>query len=292
MTSRQLHRRCWVAAVVAGIFAAPAARAQRVEDSLDRPAVQTRRAAQSVLLGVTRAGSRLVAVGERGIIVCSDDDGRTWSQARVPTSVSLTAVHFPDTAHGWAVGHGGIVLRTADGGNTWTRQLDGRKAAELALDAAEARARAAPDAPAARRSLADAKRLVADGADKPFLDEYFENVKEGFVVGAYGLIFRTEDGGDSWQPWMDRLDNPKGLHLNDPRRAERRLPRRRAGLLFRSADRGRRFERIETPYHGSYSVVAATGGRRLVLGGLRGALTGPETRDAPSRRSMSRCPSR
>jgi hypothetical protein len=45
MMSRQLHRRCWVAAVVAGIFAAPAARAQRVEDSLDRPAVQTRRAA-------------------------------------------------------------------------------------------------------------------------------------------------------------------------------------------------------------------------------------------------------
>jgi photosystem II stability/assembly factor-like uncharacterized protein len=261
-----------VAAVVAGIFAAPAARAQRVEDSLDRPAVQTRRAAQSVLLGVTRAGSRLVAVGERGIIVCSDDDGRTWSQARVPTSVSLTAVHFPDTAHGWAVGHGGIVLRTADGGNTWTRQLDGRKAAELALDAAEARARAAPDAPAARRSLADAKRLVADGADKPFLDVYFENVKEGFVVGAYGLIFRTEDGGDSWQPWMDRLDNPKGLHLNTIRAVRNVVYLAgEQGLLFRSADRGRRFERIETPYHGSYSVVAASladGG--LVLGGLRG----------------------
>lgn len=271
MTSARLVCRCWVAAVVVGLFAAPAARAQRLEDPLDRPAVQTRRAAQSVLLGVTRAGGRLVAVGERGIIVCSDDDGRTWSQARVPTSVSLTAVHFANPARGWAVGHGGVVLHTKDRGDTWMRQLDGNAAAELALRAAEARVRAAPDDAAPRASLRDAQRLVGDGADKPFLDVYFANGEQGFVVGAYGLIFHTDDGGSTWQPWMDRLDNPKGLHLNAIRVAGNVVYLAgEQGLFFRSTDGGRSFQRVETPYKGSYAVAAITDEGDLVLAGLRG----------------------
>jgi photosystem II stability/assembly factor-like uncharacterized protein len=270
MTSRR-HVRCWAAAAVAGLLAAPAARAQHLEDPLDRPAVQTRRAAQSVLLGVARAGGRLVAVGERGIIVCSDDDGRTWSQARVPTSVSLTAVHFADPAHGWAVGHGGVVLHTSDRGDTWTRQLDGHAAAELALRAAQARVRAAPNDAAARASVRDAQRLVSDGADKPFLDVHFADVDHGFAVGAYGLIFHTDDGGGTWQPWMDRLDNPKGLHLNAIRAAGKVVYLAgEQGLFFRSTDAGRSFYRVETPYQGSYVVAAITAEGDLVLGGLRG----------------------
>jgi photosystem II stability/assembly factor-like uncharacterized protein len=269
--TRRLVRGCWVPAVVAGLFAAPAARAQHLEDPLDRPAVQTHRAAHSVLLGVTRAGGRLVAVGERGIIVCSDDDGRTWSQARVPTSVSLTAVHFADPAHGWAVGHGGVVLHTKDRGETWTRQLDGNAAAALALRAAEARVRAAPNDAEARASLRDAQRLVADGADKPFLDVHFADVDHGFVVGAYGLTFHTDDGGSTWHPWMDRLDNPKGLHLNAIRAAGKLVYLAgEQGLFFRSTDRGRSFQRLETPYSGSYAVAAITPEGDVVLGGLRG----------------------
>ena len=271
MTSRRLVCSCRVALVVAGISAAPAARAQRVEDPLDRPAVQTRRAAQSVLLGVTRAGSRVVAVGERGIIVCSDDDGRTWSQARVPTSVSLTAVHFADPVRGWAVGHGGVVLHTKDRGDTWTRQLDGNAAAALALRAAEARVRAAPDDAAVRASLRDAQRLVNDGADKPFLDVHFADVDHGVIVGAYGLIFHTDDGGRTWQPWIDRLDNPKGLHLNAIRAVgDLVYLAGEQGLFFRSTDAGRSFQRVQTPYSGSYAVVAITAEGDLVLGGLRG----------------------
>ena len=271
MTSRQLVCLCRVTAAAAAMSAAPAARAQRVEDPLDRPAVQTRRAAESVLLGVTRAGGRLVAVGERGIVVCSDDDGRTWSQARVPTSVSLTAVHFANPVHGWAVGHGGVVLHTKDRGETWTRQLDGNAAAALALRAAEARVRAAPNDAAARASLRDAQRLVSDGADKPFLDVHFANIEQGFVVGAYGLIFHTDDGGSTWQPWMDRLDNPKGLHLNAIRAVGKVVYLAgEQGLFFRSTDGGRSFQRVETPYSGSYAVAVISPDGDLVLGGLRG----------------------
>jgi photosystem II stability/assembly factor-like uncharacterized protein len=63
------------------------------------------RAAASLQLSVTRAGKRLVSVGERGLVLLSDDDGRSWRQARqVPVSVALTQVRFvSDSSAGrWA----------------------------------------------------------------------------------------------------------------------------------------------------------------------------------------------
>jgi photosystem II stability/assembly factor-like uncharacterized protein len=180
-------------------------------------------------------------------------------------------VHFANPAHGWAVGHAGVVLHTKDHGETWTRQLDGNAAAQLALHAAEARVRASPADAAARASLRDAQRLVSDGADKPFLDVHFASIEQGFVVGAYGLIFHTEDGGSTWQPWMDRLDNPKGLHLNAIRAVGKVVYLAgEQGLFFRSTDGGRSFQRVETPYSGSYAVAAISAEGDLVLGGLRG----------------------
>jgi len=62
------------------------------------------------------------------VVILSDDDGATWHQAKVPVSVTLTAVSFGTPAKGWAVGHSGIVLHTEDGGETWVKQLDGIQA--------------------------------------------------------------------------------------------------------------------------------------------------------------------
>src|SRR5690606_16340278 len=73
-------------------------------------------------LDVTRAGVRVVAVGDRGNILFSDDEGETWQAAQTPTDALLTAVCFADARHGWAVGHDAIVLATEDGGQTWTQQ--------------------------------------------------------------------------------------------------------------------------------------------------------------------------
>jgi hypothetical protein len=126
---------------------------------LREPALITPRAAGAAMLAVARAGRRLVAAGERGIVRVSDDDGATWSQARVPVQVSLAALHFADARRGWAAGHLGVILRTDDGGATWTRQLDG-------IDVARQVLAAAPDEAARQR----AQRLVDEGPDKPFFD--------------------------------------------------------------------------------------------------------------------------
>ncbi|ODV41971.1 hypothetical protein AWV79_31155 [Cupriavidus sp. UYMMa02A] len=100
------------------------------------PAMIPDKAASLVRLSVTLAGERLVSAGERGVILLSDDNGKTWRQAKVPVSAALTRVRFVDSRNGWAVGHGGVVLATRDAGETWQKQLDGAAAAQLELAAA------------------------------------------------------------------------------------------------------------------------------------------------------------
>jgi len=230
---------------------------------LDQPALLSARAQRAVLLDITRAGERLIAVGERGIILLSDDSGVNWRQASVPATVSLTSVQFVDADHGWAVGHLGVVLHSADGGETWQKQLDGIEAAELALASAER----VGDA----RLLRAAQWLVADGPDKPFLDLYFSDRQHGYIVGAYGLILRTADGGASWQSWIRHVENPDGLNLYAIRaQGDQLFIAGERGLLLRSGDDGRSFQALESPYDGSFFGLLASRGGGLLAYGLRG----------------------
>ena len=172
-----------------------------VQLSLDRPAVSVRAPEAVVLLGAAQAGKRVVAVGERGIVLGSEDAGRNWRQALTPTSVSLTALRFADATHGYVVGHGGTVLATVDGGQSWTKKLDGRQIAQLELEAAKR-----GGDPAALKS---AERLISDGPDKPLLDLLVFDARRAMVVGAYGMALATEDGGTTWTPWRSRLDHSR-----------------------------------------------------------------------------------
>ncbi len=240
------------AAILAPAWAAPAA--------LSQPAILSAKAGTAVMLAVARAGNRLVAVGERGIVLLSDDNGSSWRQVATPVQASLAAVQFVDARRGWAVGHLGVVLHTADGGQTWRKQFDG----VLATDAL-VRAAATPEAKAA------AAQMQQDGPDKPFLDLHFVDENTGYIVGAYNLAFRTVDGGKSWQPWQERLPNPKSLHLYGMRAARGALYLAgEQGSLFRSGDGGATFEKLASPYKGSYFGLVTARSGEIVVFGLRG----------------------
>lgn len=251
---------------------APAHAADRLSEPQARPAFSLRVPTQSVFMDVTYAGERLVAVGERGIVLLSDDGGKSWRQAKVPVGVTLTHVKFSGAKTGWIVGHYGVVLHSADAGETWVQQLDGATAAQLALTAAQSHARTSPADVAAQRQLTEAERLVQDGPDKPFFDLHFFDDKYGFVIGAYNLMFMTEDGGKTWRPWLDRLDNPKSLHLYAiAGMGETLYIAGEQGLLLRSMDSGKTFHRVATiPYAGSFFVVALQPSGQVTVAGLRG----------------------
>ncbi|KRB93588.1 hypothetical protein ASE07_12585 [Noviherbaspirillum sp. Root189] len=227
---------------------------------LERAAIKTAAPERRVMLGLARAGNRIVAVGERGLVVLSDDDGKSWRQASVPVSLTLTAVNFVNEKMGWATGHAGVVLHTSDGGETWKRQLDGAKVIALLQSASGNGV-----------DPAVVNQFAADGPDKPFLDLIFFNERRGIVVGAYGLALRTEDGGQSWQPIMDRIANPKGLHLYAVKASNDAIwLAGEQGLLARSSDGGKTFAAVETPYRGSFFALAPLADGGVLAGGLKG----------------------
>jgi photosystem II stability/assembly factor-like uncharacterized protein len=213
-------------------------------------------AVHSLLLDVTRAGSRLVAVGDRGHILLSDNDGEAWRQARVPSLALLTGVHFAGDTLGWAVGHDEVILRTTDGGENW------------------ARVHYAPE------------------KQQPLLDVWFRDASHGIAVGAYGTLLHTSDGGLTWtrQPFSPQVsagvsavtaetdeyaeDFPADPHLNKIARSAtgKLYLAAEAGHLFRSDDDGQTWTTLPSPYEGSFFGVLPLDGEALLAFGLRGHL--------------------
>jgi photosystem II stability/assembly factor-like uncharacterized protein len=227
-------------------------------------------AAQSLLLDVkTLPDGRLVAVGERGDILVSSDDGVSWKQSPAPARATLTAVYFADARRGWAVGHDEVILRTIDGGATWFL------------------AHWAPE------------------RQQPLLGVWFDAAGHGLAVGAYSTVYRSDDAGASWRdvPFAPEpllaarpgtqskaaarvaKDNPSGEdmradawtvqpHLTaiaaDSR--GRLYVTAEAGHLYRSDDAGAHWLELPSPYEGSFFGVLPLDGDTVLAFGLRGHL--------------------
>lgn len=81
------------------------------------------------LTGVAFVNLRLGwAVGDRGVILHTDDGGASWTRQPSGVACRLRSVCFVDERNGWAVGgesipqtdrSRGVVLRTTDGGTSW-----------------------------------------------------------------------------------------------------------------------------------------------------------------------------
>jgi photosystem II stability/assembly factor-like uncharacterized protein len=191
-------------------------------------------AAQSLLLDIASINERLVAVGERGHVVFSDDLGQTWKQASVvPTRSTLTTV----VAVGdrlFAAGHDTVIVTSGDGGETWTRQYF------------------------------DTER------QQPIMDMWFEESGTGIAVGAYGLMLTTSDGGQNWEDWA--VNDQDDAHLNSLLEMPDAslLIAGEAGFSYRSTDAGETWEAMEVPYAGSLFGADLAGDGCALLYGLRG----------------------
>jgi photosystem II stability/assembly factor-like uncharacterized protein len=234
-------------------------------------------ATESLALAIGQVGDTFVAVGDRGHVLISEDQGRNWTQKRTPTRALLTGVWFHDRNLGWVVGHDAIVLRTEDGGETWCRT---HFAPELEL---------------------------------PLFDVWFADEHNGFAVGAYGYFMRSRDGGLTWRreqleiledegaagpasgddahddyddesfpgaaddadwdddDWLDD-DVAADLHLNRILRGPDGAIylAAEAGKVFRSDDQGLTWVVLDPPYEGSFFAGLAPDDNSLLIFGLRG----------------------
>lgn len=73
------------------------------------------------LFAAATSNGRSWTVGERGTVLQSDSDGKSWRQAKAETRVSLNSIAFGRDGLGLIVGNRGVILRSEDGGTTWRR---------------------------------------------------------------------------------------------------------------------------------------------------------------------------
>ena len=251
------------------------------------PKLPNAMAVRAVYLDLAAAGDRLVAVGEYGLILFSDDGGTTWQQAQVPTSVTFTAVDFPTDQKGWAVGHDGVVLHSTDRGETWQIQLSGldvnvkakaqieKKVAELSavLDAApeEGRSEHANRLEDMELLLSDMSVPIEANAPTSLLDVLFMDESTGYAVGAFGMIIETRDGGRNWTPIVARMNNIDGYHYYGIDKmsvdgSDVLFLAGEVGLVMRSMDGAVTWEMLSSPYEGSFFGITASSNEVLAYG--------------------------
>ncbi|TVQ73789.1 MAG: photosystem I reaction center subunit IV, partial [Oceanospirillales bacterium] len=247
-----------IAAMTPAIFAAQ-------PDRLDQPAPISSAAHSVLLTDVARAGDRLVAVGDFGVVLYSDDNGIEWQQAQVPVTTLLTSVHFTSPQTGWITGHDGVLLYSNNGGQEWQLFFDGNEINRLKVEFFEARLASLTDEeieedPFLEEDLAfaleDAEFAQEEGPVNPLLKVWFKNEQSGFLLGAYGLALRTDDAGQNWTFISHDLPNPDQFHLNAITTLDDSLViAGEAGLLMRSDDQGDSWYELPSPYGGSFFDV-------------------------------------
>ena len=221
-------------------------------------ALKSQLAQSNLLTDIVNINGKLVAVGERGHIIYSED-GENWTQANVPVNTLLTAVSFSNESLGFAVGHDATLLKTADGGQNW--------------------------------SVINYQPEI----DKPLLNiNVFD--EQVVAIGAYGLYWHSNDSGQTWNTQFhdelliedDRLyledlkqfepevyEEEKQFmlpHFNDINRiGEQYVLAGEAGFLAKSSDKGENWQLIEADYFGSYFSLLPVKSQ-LQVAGLRGNL--------------------
>jgi len=190
-------------------------------------------AVESLMLDVVRIGDRLVAAGERGHVIHSDN-GVDWVQAEVvPTRSTINRLFVQDDRL-WAAGHDSVILTSGDRGKTWTR------------------------------------RYFAPERMQPIMDIYFADADNGVAIGAYNLMLFTVDGGQTWED--SAVNDEDDFHLNAllPFDDGRYLIAGEAGYSYRSSDQGQNWQAMAMPYMGSMFGAVETGNGCVLFFGLRG----------------------
>lgn len=220
------------------------------------PAVIAPKADESLLLDIEKiTEQRLIAVGQRGHILISEDQGNNWRQVAVPVEVNLTAVDFLDDTHGVAVGFDQTILLTDDAGETWN--VSHQEVSNFQ--------------PALFSVLYTSKNNITS-------------------VGSYGLYLETSDGGESWDSRevtslsdvydgfshfydIERLSEETWYIAGEKYIAEANDAGEEfsKGMIAVTHDAGKTWSKVNSPYEGSFFGITLKG-TKIYVYGLRGNL--------------------
>ncbi|MBF0276098.1 MAG: hypothetical protein HQK84_12780 [Nitrospinae bacterium] len=188
----------------------------------------------SLLLDIAGEENNFVAVGERGHVLLSNDNGNSWRQVAVPTNAMLTSVTYKN-GEIWAAGHESSIIYSPDAGKTWKLQYHDSK------------------------------------DSTPFFDIFFLNNSHGFAIGAYGLFLKTTNKGKTWER-ITLGDDDFHLYSMTSSKSGALFIVGESGIIYKSVDSGNIWQKLNSPYQGSFFGILSTIQGRLYLFGQRGNL--------------------
>ncbi len=150
----------------------------------------------------------ILTVGESGIILRSGDGGQNWEMPQSTTYQTLRDVAFLGNQRYMAVGGAGTIIYSEDNGQSWSKlqpvvesrlnqiaYTGGNRVFVLGEDGTVLRS----DDRA--QSWEQVGALPENVGGFAFLDG-----SVGVTVSASGRVYRTEDGGESWEGGLSGLD--------------------------------------------------------------------------------------
>jgi photosystem II stability/assembly factor-like uncharacterized protein len=259
-------------------------------------------ASKSLLLDITSVdSSKLVAVGQHGHILISSD-GQQWQQANVPINSTLTAVYFVNKNLGWAVGHDNSILHTTDGGNNWQVQQYMPETEKPLLDIVFRNAKegiavgayglfyrtndggqtwlaefhqeflAADDVTYLAELKAEDEEAYLDeiASILPHFNRIFRDGRTLYLVGEIGLIAKSNDFGQHWQPFKDVY---QGSFFDIARTHEGTLLAvGLRGHIFRSLHNGSPWQLIKSGTNALLNSIVLTDDNRVLILGNNGVI--------------------
>ena len=152
-------------------------------------------------------------VGDNGLALKTPDGGESWQRVTI-SEQSFKDVFFIGE-NGWIVGVGGLILHTDNGGETWGKQasnveqcllsvffLDANKGFTVGVEGTILRTE---DAGLSWKILdIDWLAFLPEVLDEMgvfsinLYDVFFPNETSGCIVGEYGIVLYTIDGGKEW----------------------------------------------------------------------------------------------
>lgn len=199
---------------------------------------------------LAQSKAAMVAGGELGNLLYSNDQGKHWLHAKVSNNrqALINQIAFAaDGMEGMAVGHEGWILRTSDGGLSWQEVAFDEKNGEPLMGIAR----------------------LPSGA--------------WIAVGAFGRALRSDTQGQNWQPLVlpEAVEDKHMNRIVGSADGQRWLIVGERGLVLRSADSGETWSVVEPFYNGSlYNVLALPDGGWLAYG-MRGNVFHTAGGDAP-----------
>lgn len=215
---------------------------------------------RSTLTSIATYDQQLWAGGHDGLIINSNDGGKTWSRQRIDIYVAGSAdpsqgapildMLFMDAKHGFAIGAYSLMLETQDGGATWTPRK---------INAATATPKAAPVASEAG-TFSEAELALGEEADPHF--NAMTQLSDGtlILVGERGTVYRSMDKGATWSklgfPYKGSMFGVMSWNDNHV------LTYGLRGNIYESTDRGNSWNKLE-----SGSNATLMGGADMLNGG-------------------------